>query len=410
MFDLSKAAMKKVLLIITFTVLLLVGLQNFSSVTGFFGAIGSVLSPFLLGAAIAFLLNIPMRFFERKIFPLAPEIVQGKGKGTRIWYKLKRPVSLIITFILLIGILILAFFIIFPEIGRTIAKIAEGLPDFTKKAAHFFSELASKYPVIADNYPELTAQLESIQLDWNSIGQKLISFLQNGAVNLLSSTIGVASSIISGMMSFFFGFIFAMYLLFQKETLARQCTRFMRAYFPDRFTDKVLSVSRLTAHTFSRFFSGQCLEALILGTLFFISMSIFHFPYALMISVMISLLALIPIFGAFIGCFLGAFLILMISPIQALWFIVLFLVVQQIEGNLIYPHVVGTSVDLPSMWVLVAVMVGGSLMGIVGMLIFIPLCSVVYSLLRANVGDRLAPPAVEEPKNEEHTSSEKTTT
>ena len=199
----------------------------------------------------------------------------------------------------------------------------------------------------------------------------------------------MATSLFSGLVNFCLGFIFAIYVLMQKEKLGRQTKKVLYAYLPEKYADKAVSIGSLAYKTFSNFLSGQCLEACILGMLMFIALSIFRFPYALMISVLTAFTALIPIFGAIIGCVVGAFCIFIVNPMQALWFIILFQVVQQLEGNLIYPHVVGNSVNLPSMWVLVAVTVGGSLMGVAGMLLFIPLCSVLYAVFRETVGRRL---------------------
>ena len=198
-----------------------------------------------------------------------------------------------------------------------------------------------------------------------------------------------ASSIVSGIVDFFIGFIFAIYVLAQREKLSRQVKMILYAALPEAAADYLCRVGALACRVFSNFFSGQCLEACILGFLFVIAMTIFRMPYAVLVGVLVAFTALIPMFGAFIGCALGAFLILMQNPIQALWFIVMFIVIQQLEGNLIYPKVVGNSVGLPSIWVLAAVTLGGSTMGVLGMLIMIPLCSVAYSLLRESVYGRL---------------------
>ena len=206
---------------------------------------------------------------------------------------------------------------------------------------------------------------------------------------MLDSTFAAAKSIVSGIASFFIAFVFACYILLQKKKLSVQVRKVMYAFLKKKTVEQTLAVCSLTYKTFSSFLTGQCTEAVILGCMFFVSMILLRFPYALLIGVLITVTALIPIFGAFIGCVVGAFLILMVNPMQALGFIILFLVLQQIEGNLIYPHVVGGSVGLPSIWVLVAVTLGSSLMGIVGMLIFIPIVSVLYTLFRGWVYERL---------------------
>ena len=226
-------------------------------------------------------------------------------------------------------------------------------------------------------------------MDWQNLLQKGIDFFQSGAQIVLGSAFQVAHGIFSGLTTFVIGFVFACYILIQKEKLGTQCKKLLYAYLKEHQAKRVLEIAALTHRTFAKFLTGQCLEAVILGTMFFVAMTIFRFPYALLVGVLIAITALIPIFGAFIGCVVAAFLILMVNPIQAIGFVILFLVLQQLEGNFIYPHVVGGSVGLPSIWVLVAVTVGGSLMGIIGMLIFIPLMSVLYTLLREDVYKRL---------------------
>ena len=224
--------------------------------------------------------------------------------------------------------------------------------------------------------------VNNLEFDWNKIMEAAAGFLKNGAGSVLETTINAAKNIIGAVGTFFIAFVFAVYILLQKEKLGRQAKKVLFAFVRKGRAEAVLEVLALTYKTFSGFLTGQCVEALILGAMFVITMTLFRLPYALLTGIVIAFTALVPVFGAFIGCAVGAFLIFMVSPFKALIFIVLFLVLQQIEGNLIYPHVVGNSVGLPSIWVLAAVSVGGSLMGIVGMLIFIPLMSVVYALFR----------------------------
>ena len=229
---------------------------------------------------------------------------------------------------------------------------------------------------------EVVELINSVQFDWDKIVETLIDFLKNGAGNMLNSTLTAAKSIISGISTFVIAFVFAIYILLQKKKLRIQAKKVLFAFVRKDRAEAVVKVSSLTYNTFSSFLTGQCLEAVILGSIFVVVMTIFRLPYALLVGIFIAFTALIPIFGAFLGCAVGAFLIFMVDPMKALMFIVLFLVLQQIEGNLIYPHVVGNSVGLPSIWVLAAVSIGGSLMGVVGMLIFIPIVSVAYALFR----------------------------
>lgn len=401
--ELDRKTVRKILFIIAFGILLLVCLQRFEAVLSAVSWIVRLLSPFLVGACIAFILNVPMRFIEGKLFPPegwkmrawrrkktppgqprpeAPPLPDKNARGWKIREKLRRPVSMILAMAAVLGVVVIVLFLIIPEVGRTLMTLAERAPAFVSSVQGFLTELTEKYPDIYE-------QVKGIQLDWQGIGTQIGSFLQNWATSILGSTVNVVTSVVSGVINFFLGLFFALYVLMQKEKLSRQCRRLLYAFLPEKWADRVLSVGRLSNQTFSNFLSGQCLEACILGILFFIAMSIFRFPYALMISVLIAFTALIPIFGAFIGCFIGAFLILMVDPIKAIWFVIMFIIIQQLEGNLIYPHVVGGSVGLPSLWVLVAVTIGGSLMGVAGMLVFIPLCSVLYAILRSVVYTRL---------------------
>lgn len=363
--------------LVAFGVVLLVGLLKLPAVLQFFGLMFGLLSPLLLGMCIAFILNVPMRSIETRLF--APLTRRFTG---RIWKRLRRPFALVLTLALAAGVLALALFLIIPELARTLGVLADSIPGFIARIEESANDLAARYPQWQD-------WLASLEINWDSIANSLISFVQNGAVNLFSSTLNLATSVFSGVFNFVLAFIFALYILLGKETLGRQLTRLCRAHLPDKHTDRILRVARLANKTFSRFITGQCLEAVILGLMFYLAMLIFRFPYALMIAVLIAILALIPIFGAFIGCIIGAFLIFVNDPMQAFWFIVMFLVLQQIEGNLIYPKVVGTSVGLPSIWVLAAVTVGGGLFGIFGMLTFVPLCSVLYALLRESTARKL---------------------
>ena len=297
--------------------------------------------------------------------------------------KFAAPVSLILTLIFVLALLSLVTIVVVPELGNTIATLGKTLPEkvpvLMKKA-----ELVSNHPELVDYIDEVQAQL-----NWEEILNQLVTFFRIGANSMLSSTISVATGIVSGVGTFFIGLVFACYILLQQEFLKRQMKKLIFAYLKEKHANRFLQICALTYRTFSNFLTGQCLEAVILGMMFFISMTILRFPFAVLVGVLIAFTALIPIFGAFVGCAVGTFLILTVNPSQAAAFVVLFLVLQQIEGNLIYPKVVGGSIGLPAIWVLVAVTLGGSLFGIVGMLVFIPIVSVVYTLLKEDVNKRL---------------------
>ena len=341
------------------------------------GFVFGIAKPFLYGGVIAFVLNIPLRVFERKLFKRS----KGKVAG-----KLKRPVCLILTLVSVLLVVGLVAVTVIPQITVTIGELGKKLPVFADNAARELNRLA-------EEHPELNLQvkrLEEVHINWETLTGNVVDFLKNGAGDMLTSTFSVASGIISGTVNGVIAFIFALYILAQKESLGDQGKRVMSAFLPEKVCRKILEICSLLYRNFSSFITGQCLEAVILGAMFFVSMTLFGMPYALLVGVLIAFTALIPIVGAFIGCAVGAFLILIDNPIQALWFVILFLVLQQIEGNLIYPKVVGNSVGLPSIWVLMAVSLGGSLFGVAGMLFFIPLMSSCYYLFRESVNARNA--------------------
>ena len=283
--------------------------------------------------------------------------------------------SMIAVILLVIGVVALVMLVLLPQLGSTLGTLGNSIQAFIPRVQKWAED------IFRDN-DQISRWLGGLNFDWNRIMEVGMSFFSSGAGNMLDSTITVARSIISGLTTFFIAFVFACYILLQKEKLNVQVRKVLYAFVPRGKAEAALEVFSLTYSTFSSFLTGQCVEAIILGTMFVIAMTIFQMPYALLVGVLIAFTALIPIFGAFIGCAIGAFLIFMVDPVRALGFIVLFLVLQQIEGNFIYPHVVGNSVGLPSIWVLAAVSLGGSLMGVVGMLIFIPIVSVVYALFR----------------------------
>lgn len=368
----NKQNIKGLLLVVCGGVAFYCALQNLDVVWGAVRGLLGILAPFLLGGALAFVLNVPMRAIER-------HLLQNSRRGA----KLRRPLALVLTLVAVLGVLALASSVIGPGITDAVRSIASQVPGAIERLQEWLNGLSAYLPMIQDFIAEL-------DMDWQSLSRKALDFAQSLGSGLLSSGGGLIGGVVSGVSTFVIGLIFSFYILLQKEKLARQGRQVIYALLPVRRADWALEVLRLAGRTFSSFLSGQCLEACILGTLFVAAMTIFRMPYALLVGVLIALTALIPIVGAFIGCGVGALLIAIGDPWKALWFIVLFLVLQQVEGNLIYPHVVGSSVGLPSIWVLAAVTLGGSLMGITGMLFFIPLCSVLYALFRSYVKERLA--------------------
>ena len=373
--DLSKMSIKKIRELIVFTALLVVALWKFDVVLGVLKTIWDIIFPFVLGGAIAFLTNVPMSFLEKKIF----ENVKKKNKIVR---KLKRPISLILTIVLVVGVIALVMFGVIPQLTRTMGTLVTSINDFIPQMQSWIGEFFH-------NNQEIMNLVDQIEFDPDQAIKWGISLLGNGAGNMMNTTMSAVGSIVSGVATFFIAFSFACYILFQKEKLHIQIRKVFFAFLPRQKADTFLKVCSLTYRTFANFIAGQCLEAVILGSMFVVTLSILRMPYALLIGILIAFTALIPIFGAFIGCAVGSFLIFMVNPQQAILFVIVFLVLQQIEGNLIYPYVVGESVGLPSIWVLAAVTIGGNLMGIVGMLVFIPLLSVLYTIFREFVYLRL---------------------
>lgn len=374
--DLNKENIKKIRGLIVFTILILVALWNYKMLFAAVGFLGNVILPFAIGGVIAFILNVPMNFIERNFFR------KTKFGKTKYGKKFARPVSFILALLFVMALLALIVLVVVPELGSTVMNIGKTLQEVAPKAEAWAIQF------VGDNQ-ELVNLIQDLEFEWDKVFTNIIGFFKTGAGSVLGTTFEAAKNIVSGVSTFFIAFVFACYILLQKEKLKVQVRKVMYAFLPRDWTEILLALGSVTYKTFSSFLTGQCLEAVILGSMFLLVMTIFRMPYALLIAVLIGFTALIPIFGAFIGCAVGALLIFMVNPMQAVGFIIMFLILQQVEGNFIYPHVVGNSVGLPAMWVLVAVSVGSSLMGIIGMLIFIPIMSVFYILLRGIVNRRL---------------------
>lgn len=369
--EFNRKNIKIIVLIIFGGILFYEVMENISNIINIFSILITIIAPFLIGSIIAFIINVPMRFIERKI--------NECNRLGRI-KKFKRSISFSITILSILLVIFIVIFLVIPEIIKTFGILKDNMPKYINNLENFLNNIGIESHEVQD-------YLNSI--DWNEFQRNVISFIQNGAGSFFNSTFGVVTSIIGTIINFFVGFIFAAYILMQKEKLVVQVKKIFYSFLKENVVEKILDICRMCDKIFSNFLFGQVTEAIILGTLFFLCMTIFRMPYALLIGVLIAVTALIPIFGAFVGCILGSFLIIMVNPIQALWFVILFLVLQQIEGNFIYPHVVGNSVGLPSMWVLVAVTVGGSVMGVLGMILFIPVFSVIYAIFREIINTRL---------------------
>ena len=370
----DKVKIKQICWIILYVAVVLFVLLKIETVVQGVGLFFEILKPFIVGAVIAFILNIPMKGIEEKIFR------KWNGKGVA----LKRPVSLVLSILFVAAVITLVIVAILPQLKATFNTLGNKLPGFFEDVEDMLTKLAVAYPALGNQFNDFA----TTDFDWNSILNTIVNFLQSGVTDMLNSTVNVASNIIGAVTAAIIGFIFSLYILLQKEKLHDQVRRIISAYLPEKPGRRIHEVCSRLYVNFTNFICGQCLEAVILGCLFIVIMSIFGFPYAIMIGTLIAFTALIPIVGAFIGCAVGAFMILIDNPVKALWFVIIFLILQQLEGNLIYPKVVGNSVGLPAIWVLASVSVGGSLFGVAGMLMFIPLMSTIYSLIRDDVNER----------------------
>lgn len=348
-------------------------LNQTSQMIGYVKAILKMLSPFITGAALAFVLNVPMRAVERWL--------KGVKKPG-----LRRGLSLLLTFVALGLVITGVILLLIPQIDKTIVSLRDSIPAFLERAKNTAVRFLEQHPEVKEWVYSYTALNE---LDWGAMLQKAMDMFNISVSGILEGATTAVVGLGTGLFNAVLSIVFCIYGLCRKEILARQGRKLVYSIFPEHVCDETIRILRMTNSTFSNFISGQCLEAFILGAMFAVTMPIFGMPYMPLISVIIAITALVPIVGAFVGCIIGALFILVVSPMQAVWFVALFLVLQQIEGNLIYPKVVGSSIGLPGMWVLVAVAVGGDLMGVAGMLIMIPLASVLYALLREFTEKRL---------------------
>ena len=370
--ELNKRSVKRILLIITFTVLLIWGVYNHKQLGEILLGLYSLISPFVIGLCIAYIVNVLLRPIENLWMKL---LNKRKGKWPE---KLKRPLCLLLTILLVIGIILAIVLIIMPELRDSVASLIDMIPSYAEEVQRWWVSLSTFLDKYSIDLPEFDFKPD-----------KLIDILKDGGTVLFNTTASVAGSIVTAVMNFVIAFAFSIYILAQKETLKRQSMKVLTAVMKPEKLDKLLNLLRLANKTFTNFITGQLTEAVIIGVLCFIGMTIFRMPYAPAISVLVGFTALIPVLGAFIGTAVGAFLILLVKPIQAVWFVIFIIVLQQFEGNLIYPKVVGKSVGLPGIWVLVAVTVGGNAMGVMGMLISVPLCSVLYAVSREAVNNKL---------------------
>ncbi len=370
----EKKIMRRIFTLIAGTIIFAWLVLDTARATILFGRIWELIAPFVAGAGIAFVFNVPMRAIERQL-----DGIHKTG--------LRRTMSILLTLFCLFLIIMFVFELLIPQIRLTIVSLTEKIPAFIDRTAQNLMVLMADNPELG-SWIQKAFHLES--LDWSNILTSILSWLANQVSTVMGGAVNVIGNVTTGIVNAVIAIVFAIYCLGRKEILARQCRRVLYSVLSECRADEIIRVMRLTNSTFSSFISGQCLEAVILGCLFAVVMAILKMPYIPLVSVIIAVTALIPVVGAFVGCIVGAFFILVNDPLQAVSFVAMFLVLQQLENNLIYPRVVGTSIGLPGMWVLVAVTIGGEIMGVGGMLVMIPLASVLYTLAREFTNRRLA--------------------
>ena len=344
--------------------------NHFDLLLNILDTILGILSPILIGLILAFVLNLLLSPLERlwdKLFL--------KENSRPIVKKLRRPICLLLSFLIVLGIIFAVCFVVIPKLGSTVVDMVNTISAYVKTLDVRYDDLRATLEQYAITLPE-------IDLGKNDLLTKITDLLAKGGSALLNTTISVTTSVLSAVVNLLMGVVFSVYILAQKETLGRQLKRLLYAVFPEKRVTPFLAFLSRVSRTFSQFVTGQAIEAVILGTLVFLGMLILRLPFAPVIAVLVGVTALIPILGSWIGAIVGALLILPVSFMKAIWFVVFLIVLQQIEGNLIYPHVVGKSVGLPGIWVFFAVIVGSGLGGVAGMLLGVPVCAVIYDEVR----------------------------
>ncbi len=369
----EKEETKKWIKIILFALIGLLIVLNFNSTLGFIGKFMDIISPFVVGAALAFILNIPMIAFETKFLKFKTKGGKKLNKG------LVRIVSLLLAIFVIGFIITLIVNLILPEIINIAKLLVDNFPKYATEIKNFAVDVTT-------NIPEVREAIENIDIAKLGSGEQV----KNIATNVITTSISFASNLIGSIFNTVVSLVFAIYILTSKDKLKAQSKKILYAYFENEKTEKIIEFGRTSRRIFKNFITGQCLEATLLGILSIIGMLVLRIPYAVPIGVLIGVTALIPIVGAFIGIIIGAILILSVEPLKVMTFLIFILILQQIEGNLIYPKVVGDSVGLPGIWVLVAVAVGGDLFGLIGMLLGLPIASILYTVVKDNVNLRLS--------------------
>lgn len=362
--------------------------QNFRLFENLLSVALNAVSPLIMGAVIAYIFNIVLNFFEKHYFP---------KKNTKFINNSRRPICIVLSFLSAIAIIVIVLTIVIPEIISAFKLLTDKIPPVFNDWKYSFLRKLSEYPEIQKEVKELLNEFDMTSLDWASITQKTADIIQSGIMGIISSAVGIAGAVAGTVTNIVLAVIFAVYLLARKDKLLKDINRVQKAYCSKEINKKINRVCKTANETFRNFFVGQFIEAILLGCLCFVGMLILRLPYAGMSGALIGVTALIPIVGAFIGAGISAFIIFTESPMQAFIFLIFLIILQQFEGNVIYPKVVGNTVGLPGIWVLASITVGGGLWGIAGMLIGVPLSATIYKLCFENLEKRER--SIEKPQN-----------
>lgn len=378
---LDRKNVRTILLIIAFAVLLYTAAQNLASVYGAVRTVWRVFGVVITGLAMAFVLNVPLKLFENRVF-------YGMSEDRRpLVRKLRRPVSLVFALVVSLGLIGILIAVVLPQLTATVAEVAARLPEYISSAVNWLNDFLAGFGIEIES-------LKNFTVDWEKVFSELTTYLKEGSANVDGSSVvdtvtGVGTSVVSTVMNTFLGLVVAVYILAQKERIGRFTRRCIDAFLPQKAASGLARIASMASETFSNFVAGQLADSCILGILCYICMRIFRFPYPEVISVVIGVTSLVPMVGSFIGEVIGALLILIVSPLKALLFVIMVLAIQQVDGAFIYPRIVGKSVGLPGVAVFCAVIVGGNIAGVLGAVMGVPVCAVLYALLKEAVASRL---------------------
>ena len=381
---LDRRTVRTILLIITFAVALYTAAQNLGALYGAVRTVWDVFNVVITGLALAFVLNVPLKLFENRLF-------YGMSEDRRaLVRRLRRPLSIICALLITLGVVVILFAVLLPRLIDTVAVVAESLPAYIEQFVAWVEGLLARF-----NFE--SGDLFNLSIDWSAAVEQFFSGLTDRMGDIIGTATNVGTSVVGALVDGIFSLVIAVYVLAEKEQICAFARRVITNFLPERASGGLVTIANMASETFTNFIAGQLMDSLILGVLCYIGMKIFRFPHAEVISVVIGVTSLVPLVGSFIGEIIGAFLILITSPLKALLFMVFILCLQQVEGSFIYPKVVGKSVGLPGVAVFSAVLVGGNIAGVTGALLGAPICAMFYAILQQALASREARRAAGKP-------------